>query len=128
MKVCKLLITMVVALTCVTAEEGGSACGCSSGTNRKKRSDKGMTEDNDECLDDGEDCHEDSELPILTERLNQMVLIEGGTFTMGTDVPIFVADGEAPARRVKISPFYMDVHEVEIFINMKYPCFQLGHN
>ena len=26
---------------------------------------------------------------------------------MGTDVPIFVADGEAPARRVKVSPFYL---------------------
>jgi sulfatase modifying factor 1 len=31
---------------------------------------------------------------------------------MGTDVPIFVADGEAPARRVSMSPFYLDVHEV----------------
>jgi len=26
---------------------------------------------------------------------------------MGTDVPVFVADGEAPARRVKQSPFYL---------------------
>ncbi len=26
---------------------------------------------------------------------------------MGTDVPVFVADGEAPARRVKVSPFYL---------------------
>ena len=41
-----------------------------------------------------------------------MVLINGGTFTMGTDLPIFTNDGEAPARRVAISSFYMDVHEV----------------
>ena len=41
-----------------------------------------------------------------------MVLINGGTFTMGTDLPIFTNDGEAPARRVAMSAFYMDVHEV----------------
>ena len=31
---------------------------------------------------------------------------------MGTDLPIFTNDGEAPARRVAMSAFYMDVHEV----------------
>jgi sulfatase modifying factor 1 len=41
-----------------------------------------------------------------------MVFLEGGTFTMGTDLPIFVGDGEAPARRINLSPFYLDVHEV----------------
>ena len=41
-----------------------------------------------------------------------MVLIKGGAFTMGTDLPIFTNDGEAPARRVSLSSFYMDVHEV----------------
>jgi hypothetical protein len=29
---------------------------------------------------------------------------------MGTDVPIFVADGEAPARRVKLSPYYLVIY------------------
>ena len=41
-----------------------------------------------------------------------MVLIRGSTYTMGTDLPIFTNDGEAPARRVVVSSFYMDVHEV----------------
>ena len=41
-----------------------------------------------------------------------MVLIRGGAFTMGTDLPIFTNDGEAPARRVALSSYYMDVHEV----------------
>jgi formylglycine-generating enzyme required for sulfatase activity len=36
-----------------------------------------------------------------------MISFIGGVFTMGSDLPVFVADGEAPARRVKISPFYM---------------------
>lgn len=56
------------------------------------------------------------------ERTNQMVFIPGGTFTMGTDKPIFAADGEAPARQVKVDPFYMDKYEVsnaefELFVN-----------
>lgn len=55
-------------------------------------------------------------------RTNQMVYIPGGTFTMGTNKPIFIADGEGPARRVKVSPYYLDVHEVsnsefELFVN-----------
>ena len=44
--------------------------------------------------------------------VDDMLLIEGGVYTMGTDLPIFVADGEAPARRVQISSFYMDKYEV----------------
>jgi sulfatase modifying factor 1 len=55
-------------------------------------------------------------------RTNQMVLITGGTFTMGTDEPIFVADGEGPGRRVKVDTFYLDKYEVsnaeyELFVN-----------
>ena len=43
---------------------------------------------------------------------DDMVLIRGGVFTMGSDVPVFVADGEAPARRVQMSNFFMDKYEV----------------
>ncbi|KAL8621359.1 hypothetical protein ACOMHN_053380 [Nucella lapillus] len=55
-------------------------------------------------------------------RTNQMVRIPGGTFTMGTDQQVFVADGEGPARRSKVDPFYMDKYEVsnaefELFVN-----------
>ncbi|KAJ8302401.1 hypothetical protein KUTeg_021388 [Tegillarca granosa] len=55
-------------------------------------------------------------------RTNEMVYIEGGKFTMGTDDPIFVADGEGPARMVKVKSFYMDKFEVsnsefELFVN-----------
>ena len=40
---------------------------------------------------------------------------------MGTNKPIIEADGESPARKVSISSFWMDVHEVsnaefEIFV------------
>ncbi|XP_071816118.1 formylglycine-generating enzyme-like isoform X2 [Apostichopus japonicus] len=45
-------------------------------------------------------------------RTNQMVHLEGGTFTMGTDDPGIMADGEAPARSITLDPFYIDVYEV----------------
>lgn len=55
-------------------------------------------------------------------RTNQMVFINGGKFMMGTDEPVFVADGEGPSREVTLSDFYLDVHEVsnaefELFVN-----------
>ena len=46
------------------------------------------------------------------ERTNKMILVEGSTFTMGTDKPLIVADGEGPAREVTVDTFWMDVHEV----------------
>ena len=46
------------------------------------------------------------------KRMNDMVLINGGTFKMGSDKPIFPADGEGPGRKTAISSFYMDIHEV----------------
>ncbi|XP_046388837.1 formylglycine-generating enzyme [Ischnura elegans] len=52
----------------------------------------------------------------------KMVRIRSGVFTMGTDKPIFVVDGEGPARRIHVDDFYIDVHEVsnlqfEYFVN-----------
>ena len=46
------------------------------------------------------------------EEDDDMVFVRGGLFTMGTDLPIFVADGEAPAHRVQVSSFMMDKFEV----------------
>ena len=45
-------------------------------------------------------------------RTNEMVFIPGGEFTMGTNEPVFAADGEMPARRVTLDSFYMDKYEV----------------
>ncbi|GAB6028067.1 Formylglycine-proteinrating enzyme [Chamberlinius hualienensis] len=41
-----------------------------------------------------------------------MVKVTGGQFTMGTNKPVFEADGEGPARKVTIDTFYLDVYEV----------------
>ena len=37
----------------------------------------------------------------------QMVAINGGSYEVGTDDPVFVADGEAPLRPVILNQFYM---------------------
>lgn len=41
-----------------------------------------------------------------------MVLIQGSTFEMGTDKPVFVKDHEGPIRNATVKSFYLDVYEV----------------
>ncbi|KAK4879231.1 hypothetical protein RN001_007377 [Aquatica leii] len=41
-----------------------------------------------------------------------MVLIEGATFEMGTNKPVFKSDFEGPARNVTLKSFYLDMYEV----------------
>lgn len=41
-----------------------------------------------------------------------MVLIKGGSFSIGTNKPIIAPDGEAPERRIRVDNFYMDQFEV----------------
>ncbi|XP_070559188.1 formylglycine-generating enzyme-like [Ptychodera flava] len=58
----------------------------------------------------------------LYPRTNQMAYVKGGTFTMGTDTPIVILDGEGPPRKVQLDAFLVDKYEVsnaefEIFVN-----------
>lgn len=46
------------------------------------------------------------------QRPDAMIFIDGGEFQMGTNNPVFVADGEGPGRIVQINSFFMDIHEV----------------
>ena len=45
-------------------------------------------------------------------KLNEFILIKGGTFVIGTDKPFIPQDAEAPARKVILSDFYMHKFEV----------------
>lgn len=45
-------------------------------------------------------------------RTNQMVNIPGGTYEIGTDKPVFAADGEGPKRKISLPEFYLDKYEV----------------
>lgn len=92
-----------------SSETEPSSCGCSS----LKREKLGHEEaDDDESKVEVVEDVESVPVQAPSERTHQMVLIKGGEFGMGTDKPVFPSDGEAPARRVRVSDFYMDVHEV----------------
>ncbi|KAL3852420.1 hypothetical protein ACJMK2_016063 [Sinanodonta woodiana] len=58
----------------------------------------------------------------MTVQSGPMVLIPAGTNSIGTNKPIFIADGEGPQREVKINEFYLDKYEVsngdfDFFVN-----------
>lgn len=86
-------------------------CGCGSATNRDASKDE-RVDVNEASKTRRSPRPDDDKIAADFPRTNEMILVEGGMFTMGTDVPIFVQDGEAPARRVEVPDFYMDVHEV----------------
>lgn len=82
-----------------TCDKDSTGCGCNTNRESGEAAKKYVTSSKFR-IDPDENGH------------SSMVKIPKGVYTMGTDVPTFVADGEAPARRVQLSSFYMDVHEV----------------
>lgn len=56
--------------------------------------------------------HEYCTMDCSIENENRMALIPGGDYFIGTNKPVFEADGEGPERPVLLPDFYMDVHEV----------------
>lgn len=50
--------------------------------------------------------------PREADRRKNMVKIEAGIFAIGTNHPVFVADGEGPKRQVSLDSFYIDELEV----------------
>lgn len=108
-----------------TSDTGG--CGCQ--TNRQKKEDN-ESEDDEVTVEDEEESVVESpsfkysstaNIKANFPRTNTMVQIPGGEYTMGVKDPIFVADGEGPARQVYVDSFYLDVYEVsnlefEVFV------------
>lgn len=94
-----------------------SSCGCS--TNRQHKETDINVDVQDEKLKYQKS--PDSIQSAFT-RTNEMVLISEGSFIMGTNKPVFVADGEGPERKVSLKKFYLDKYEVsnsefELFVN-----------
>lgn len=46
------------------------------------------------------------------QNIEKMAKINGGTFSIGTNNPIFIVDGEGPKREVVLDDFYIDKFEV----------------
>ncbi|KAG5311590.1 PREDICTED: sulfatase-modifying factor 1 isoform X1 [Acromyrmex echinatior] len=49
---------------------------------------------------------------VTGEKIKKMVKINAGTYFIGTDNPVFVADGEGPKREVVLDNFFIDKFEV----------------
>lgn len=49
---------------------------------------------------------------VKEEKMKKMVKINAGVYFVGTNSPVFVADGEGPRREVVLSNFYIDKFEV----------------
>jgi len=110
------IILIIHTFPSATAEE--SSCGCSESIKRDKLVDV-CDSVNGKCSDIPSSPAKsallsDPELESYKDqpRRNQMQKLNGGEFNMGTDKPVFAADGESPARKAIIDSFYLDVHEV----------------
>lgn len=99
----------------ISSNEGKTTCGCSMLKRDKASIDEGLTPQK-------ENIENSDNLKSSYRRTNQMILIKGGKFAMGTNKPFLPMDGEGPAREVKINSFYMDIYETsnaefELFVN-----------
>lgn len=93
------------------------SCGCSTS---RQHSEHESTKEHQELKYSTSENTDNLDSPYA--RTNQMVLIPEGSFFMGTNKPVFVADGEGPARKVTLKKFYLDKYEVsnaefELFVN-----------
>ncbi|XP_034172565.1 formylglycine-generating enzyme isoform X2 [Osmia lignaria lignaria] len=106
-----LALYFVVAGSCETDATNKESvdCGCSNSRTTIKEDNKEGTQNY--CLaSNSDDCSRNiidhNDLP------KNMAKIEGGRFTIGTNDPVFVADGEAPKREIHLDSFYIDELEV----------------
>lgn len=97
--------------------DGESQCGC------KKNRNSGENLSANDVYEGASKFSSSANVDSLYPRTNEMVFIKGGEFDMGTDKPVFAADGEGPKRSVTVRDFYLDKHEVsnsefEAFVKM----------
>lgn len=87
-------------------------CGCQ--LNRNQECTKNSPEDPSFKYTKHGNNNEDNNLqePKASLNTDNMVFIEGNTFQMGTDEPIFKTDLESPVRNVTVKSFYLDKYEV----------------
>jgi sulfatase modifying factor 1 len=108
-------------------QDKGENCDCSKGTNRPSEERAALLKSkiytsDDNAVDDlgKKSAYQEWLLDATSQGLysrgtvkeTPMVRIPAGEFTMGTDDPQIMTDGESPARRVYVSEFLLDQYEV----------------
>lgn len=105
-----LIVVLAVAVTAANAD-----CGCS-GSNRKTKADI----DDKQAGGDADVCAAPAEDRQKTALAESMVFVKGQHFTIGTDEPVIVADGESPSRSVYLDGYFIDKYEVS---NLEFKAF-----
>lgn len=91
---------------CINAVKDSDSCQCSSKLNRQSIFDPPRE---GYCVVNNVSFNTTS---IKEERTKKMVKINAGAYFIGTNNPVFVADGEGPKREVVLDDFYIDKFEV----------------
>ena len=104
----KLSVFLIVipVIFCHSEQSQTSSCGCGA-ANREA----GIINSDEADKTCNKDACDSSERPGKPNYF-QMELIDGGRYEIGTDDPVFDADGEAPSRTVMLDSYYIDKYEV----------------
>ncbi|WAR26959.1 SUMF1-like protein [Mya arenaria] len=99
--------------TCNQGSESDSdkSCGCSI-SRQQTDTQNADTETESSSLSHEKSKYTDKEFNGDFQRTNEMVQIPAGSYIMGTNEPVFIADGEGPERKVTLDKFYLDKYEV----------------
>jgi Sulfatase-modifying factor enzyme 1 len=100
---------LLLLVAVINADAPAESCGCGAATNRQSCPKDDSLKS--ALLPDKNDAG-DRKFVLEAMGLNPMGHIPAGTFVMGTNTPIFVADREGPGRNVTLEEFYLDTHEV----------------
>ncbi|KAM0732539.1 Formylglycine-generating enzyme [Formica fusca] len=90
---------------CVNAVKNNSSCQCGNKLNRQAI----FNPQAGYCIVDNSKL---DAIHMKEEKTKKMFKINAGTYSIGTNNPVFIADGEGPKREVILDSFYIDKFEV----------------
>lgn len=102
-----ILVTLYCVPGCSENDPLSKQCHCSQEANRQTKQSK-ETQGYCKATNDASHLYTNKNF----DRPRNMAKIDAVTFSVGTNDPVFVADGEAPKRQVYLNSFYIDELEV----------------
>ncbi|XP_037949246.1 formylglycine-generating enzyme-like [Teleopsis dalmanni] len=110
-----LLCLFIISVLCI--DIALLDCGCNKLNRQEDEKPHALYEDKNADIDDNKVCKQQSKNSRYRDYyaepvIEDMSLITGGDYLIGTDKPHFLADHESPERIVKLKDFYMDKYEV----------------
>ncbi|XP_020300487.1 sulfatase-modifying factor 1 [Pseudomyrmex gracilis] len=103
----KMQIIIGCCCLCTNATKSNDSCHCGSKLNRQVIF---STRKEDYCTANGSKIN--ASVLRNERKIENMVRIDAGVYFVGTNNPVFVADGEGPKRQVALDSFYIDKFEV----------------